>query len=91
MAMIEISNLNTAGNDLFADSESFLSELQDTDSEQVFGGKGNSGKKGGYGGGCGGYGGGSGSGKGGYGYGGGGKNSKNKGGYGGGGSCYTAD
>jgi hypothetical protein len=77
MAMIEISNLNTAGNDLFADSESFLSELQDTDSEQVFGGK-----KGGYGGGCGGYGG---SGKGS------GKGSKGKRGYGHGGSCYTAD
>jgi hypothetical protein len=97
MAMIEISNLNTAGNDLFADSESFLSELQDTDSEQVFGGK-----KGGYGGGCGGYGGGSGKGsKGkrgyGYGYGGGGsgkgsgKGSKGKRGHGYGGSCYTAD
>jgi hypothetical protein len=87
MAMIEISNLNTAGNDLFADSESFLSELQDTDSEQVFGGKGHSGKKGGYGR--------KGSkGKGGYGYGGGGKGSKGskgKGGYGHGGSCYTAD
>jgi hypothetical protein len=87
MAMIEISNLNTAGNDLFADSESFLSELQDTDSEQVFGGKGNSGNKGGHGG----YGGKGSKGKGGYGYGGGGKGSKGKGGYGHGGSCYTAD
>jgi hypothetical protein len=90
MAMIEISNLNTAGNDLFADTESFLNELQDTDSNQVFGGKGKSGNKG-YGGyGCGGgYGGGK-SGKGGYG---GGKSGKGGygGGYGGGGSCYTAD
>ncbi len=85
MAMIEISNLNAAGNDLFADTESFLTELQAVDSNQIFGG-GKSGK-GGYG--CGGgYGGGK-SGKGGYG---GGKSGK--GGYGGGyggGSCYTAD
>jgi hypothetical protein len=45
MSMIEISNLNAAGNDLFTDSESFLTELQDTDSIQVIGG----GNKGSYG------------------------------------------
>jgi hypothetical protein len=80
--MIEISNLNAAGSDLFADTENFLTELQDTDSDQVFGGSGYGGSKkkksnkGGYGYGCGGYGGGkSGSGHGGY----------------GGGSCYNAD
>ena len=39
MAMIEISNLNLAGNDLLADSESFLTELTATDSNQIFGGK----------------------------------------------------
>jgi hypothetical protein len=90
MAMIEISNLN-AGSDLFAGNESFLNELQDTDSNQVVGGS----NKGGYGCGGGGYDGGK-SGKGGYG--GGGKSGKGgygggksgKGGYGGG-SCYTAD
>jgi hypothetical protein len=95
--MIQISNLNTA------ETESFLTELQATDSTEIIGG---SGKKeyggycygGGYGGGYGGYGG-EGHGKGGYGgegkggegYGGEGKG-KGKGGYGGhGGSCYTAD
>jgi hypothetical protein len=51
MAFINITNL--AGNDLLAGSESFLTELEATDSSQIFGGsKG----KGGY---CGGYGGGS--------------------------------
>jgi hypothetical protein len=66
MSLINISNL--AGSELLTDSESFLTELDATDSSQVFGGsKG----KGGY---CG-Y---SGSkGKGGYG------GSKGKGGYGG--------
>jgi hypothetical protein len=77
MAFINISNL--AGTDLLAGSESFLTELEATDSSQIFGGsKG----KGGY---CGGYGGGSkkkGS-KGGYGGG--------CGGYGGYGGCYNAD
>jgi hypothetical protein len=60
MAFINITNL--AGNDLLAGSESFLTELEATDSSQIFGGsKG----KGGY---CGGYGGGSKKGsKGGYG------------------------
>ncbi len=81
MAFINISNL--AGTDLLAGSESFLTELEATDSSQIFGGS--KGK-----GGCGGYGGGSknkGS-KGGYGGG-------SKGGYGGGcggyGGCYNAD
>ncbi len=70
MAFINITNL--AGNDLLAGSESFLTELEATDSSQVFGGgskggycggyggskKGSKkGSKGGYGGGCGGYGG----------------------------------
>jgi hypothetical protein len=60
MSLINISNL--AGSELLTDSESFLTELDATDSSQVFGGsKG----KGGYcGGSKGGYGGGS---KGGYG------------------------
>jgi hypothetical protein len=40
MALIEISNLNPAGSELFADSESFLTELQETDSRQIFGGGG---------------------------------------------------
>jgi hypothetical protein len=91
MAYIEISNLNIAGSDLFAGTDSFLTELQDTDTTQIMGGKGKSGK-GGYG-----YGGGK-SGKGGYGYGGG-KSGKGGYGYGGHGGyggyggycCYTAD
>jgi hypothetical protein len=96
--MIEISNLNIAGNDLLADNESFLTELQDTDSNQVIGGK-KGGSKGyggyGYGHGYGGYGGyGGGSGRGGYG-GGGRRSGRGRGrgrGYGGyGGGCYTAD
>jgi hypothetical protein len=82
MANIQISNLNPAGSDLFADADSFLTELQATDTARIIGG-GKSGKGGGcgYGGGKsgkGGYGGGK-SGKGGYG---GGKSGK--GGYGGG-------
>jgi hypothetical protein len=44
MAFIEISNLNPAGSDLFADSESFLTELQATDSNQIFGGSGSKNK-----------------------------------------------
>jgi hypothetical protein len=75
MAHIEISNLNIAGSDLFAGTDSFLTELQETDTTQVMGGKGGSGRgrgRGGYGYGYGGgsgrgYGGGSG--RGGYGYG----------------------
>jgi hypothetical protein len=91
MAMIEISNLNPAGSDLFASEESFLTELQVTDSSQVFGG----GHKGCGGGSKGGRGHGS---KGGYGRGskGHGGGSKGHGGYGGGcggygGGCYNAD
>ncbi len=38
MALIEISNLKPAGSDLFASAESFLTELQATDSSQIFGG-----------------------------------------------------
>ena len=83
MAMIEISNLNPAGSDLFASEESFLTELQGTDSSQVFGG----GHKGCGGGGSKGHGGGS---KGHGGYGGGSKgHGGGCGGYGGG--CYNAD
>lgn len=40
MAMIQISNLNLAGNDLLTDSENFLTDLQDVDSTQVIGGGG---------------------------------------------------
>lgn len=45
---IKISNLTPAGSDLFADTENFLTDLQDTDSTQVFGGgyKGCGGSKG---------------------------------------------
>jgi hypothetical protein len=80
MANIQISNLNPAGSDLFADADSFLTELQDTDTARIIGGKSGKGGGCGYGGGKsgkGGYGGGK-SGKGGYG---GGKSGK--GGYGG--------
>ncbi|WP_295621323.1 hypothetical protein [Chamaesiphon sp. GL140_3_metabinner_50] len=41
MALIEISNLKPAGSELFASEESFLTELQATDSSQIFGGGGN--------------------------------------------------
>jgi hypothetical protein len=40
MALIEISNLTAAGNDLLAGTESFLTELQDTDTTQIIGGGG---------------------------------------------------
>jgi hypothetical protein len=86
MAYIEISNLNIAGSDLFAGTDSFLTELQDTDTTQIMGGKGKSGK--------GGYGYGGKSGKGGYGYGGksGGYGYGGHGGYGGYGGCgYPSD
>jgi hypothetical protein len=88
MAMIEISNLNPAGSDLFADTENFLTELQDTDSNQVFGGKGHGGSKkksgrGGYG--YGGGRGGSGRGRGGSGRG---RGNSGRGGYGGYGGGY---
>jgi hypothetical protein len=73
MAKIEISNLTPAGSDLFADADSFLTELQATDTTQIIGGKGKSGKGKGYGYGGGksgyGYGYGYGGGKSGYGYG----------------------
>ena len=89
MAFIEISNLNPAGSDLLAGADSFLTELQDTDANQIFGGKKSKGCYsycGGSGSGSGGYGGGSGSGKGGSGSGKkggyGGKSSGKKGGYG---------
>jgi hypothetical protein len=45
MALLEISNLNPAGSNLFAGEESFLTELQETDTDKVFGGKGGSKKK----------------------------------------------
>ena len=45
MALIEISNLKPAGSDLFADTESFLTELEETDSRQIFGGGGYGGSK----------------------------------------------
>lgn len=60
MAQIEISNLNPVGSDLFASPDSFLTELQATDANQVVGGRGCGGGRGGNsGGGRGGYGGGS--------------------------------
>jgi hypothetical protein len=42
---IEISNLNPAGSDLFAGEESFLTDLQEADSDRVFGGGSNGNKK----------------------------------------------
>jgi hypothetical protein len=42
---IEISNLNPAGSDLFAGEESFLTDLQEADSDRVFGGGSNKNKK----------------------------------------------
>jgi hypothetical protein len=80
MALIEISNLNPAGSDLLAGTESFLTELQENDSRKIFGGgKKGHGKKGRGKRGCGGYGGHGG------GCGGGGSSS---GGSSGGGGCY---
>jgi hypothetical protein len=38
MAHIEISNLSAAGSDLFTGTDSFLTELQTTDTNQIFGG-----------------------------------------------------
>jgi hypothetical protein len=69
MAFIDISDLTPAGSDLLAGSESFLTELQATDSSQIFGGGGH------------GYGGGS-KNKGSKNKGSKNKNSKNNGGYG---------
>ncbi len=43
MALIEISNLKPAGSELLASAESFLTELQETDSRQIFGGGGHGG------------------------------------------------
>jgi hypothetical protein len=40
MALIEISNLKPAGSELFASAESFLTELETSDSSQIFGGGG---------------------------------------------------
>ncbi|NJR32822.1 MAG: hypothetical protein HC778_08500 [Chamaesiphon sp. CSU_1_12] len=76
MALIEISNLNPAGSELFAGTESFLTEINASDSGKIFGGgkKKSCGRKKPKG--CGGYGGGSGSGGG------------SGGGSGSGGGCY---
>lgn len=80
---LNISDLNSAGSDLFADTDSFLSDLQETEATSVYGGgksnKGGNGgnfifiNNGGYGGygGYGNYGGGRGGYGGGRGYGGG--------------------
>jgi hypothetical protein len=38
MAHIEISNLNSAGSDLLAGADSFLTELQTTETTHIFGG-----------------------------------------------------
>jgi hypothetical protein len=38
MANIEISNLTSAGSDLFVGTDSFLTELQTTETTQIFGG-----------------------------------------------------
>jgi hypothetical protein len=83
MAFIEISDLNSAGSELFAGKESFLTELQATDSSQIFGGGKSKNKKysrGKGGSSSGGKGGSSGGGKGGYGCGYGGGHGYNGGG-----------
>lgn len=38
MTFIEISNLDAAGSDLFTSADSFLTELQPTETTQIFGG-----------------------------------------------------
>ena len=43
---LNISDLNSAGSDLFADNDSFLSDLQETEATSVYGG-GGSNKRGG--------------------------------------------
>lgn len=43
---LNISDLNSAGSDLFADTDSFLSDLQETEATSVYGG-GKSNKRGG--------------------------------------------
>jgi hypothetical protein len=43
MALIEISNLNAAGSDSFAETDSFLTELETTDTTQIFAGRGGGG------------------------------------------------
>jgi hypothetical protein len=45
MALLKISNLNPAGSDLFAGEESFLTDLQEADSDKIYGGSGNKNKK----------------------------------------------
>lgn len=87
MSDLKISNLSSAGSDLFQDSESFLTELEGTSiTQEIMGGSGKRGGQtifyannyGGYGGGYGGYG------RGGYGgYGGYGRGGYGRGGYGG--------
>jgi hypothetical protein len=87
MAQIEISDLNPVGSDLFASPDSFLTELQATDANQVVGGRGSRGGRGGgnsNGGGRGGRNGGNSNGGGRGGYGGGRSNGGGRGGYGGG-------
>jgi hypothetical protein len=39
MAFIEISNLDAAGSELFADADSFLTELETTETTQIFAGR----------------------------------------------------
>jgi hypothetical protein len=43
MALIEISNLHTADSNLFAETNSFLTELETTDTTQIFAGRGGGG------------------------------------------------
>jgi hypothetical protein len=38
MALIEISDLNAAGSDLFVGSDSFLNELETTETNKIIGG-----------------------------------------------------
>jgi hypothetical protein len=93
MSLINISDLNPAGSDLFATTDSFMTELQEAEATAIYGGKSNKGGGssvfifGGYGGGYGGgyYGGGYGGGYGrGYGRG---RGGRGYGGYGGGYYC----
>jgi hypothetical protein len=45
MSRIQLSNLTTAGTELFQGSENFLTELKATEAHAIFGGKGGSKKK----------------------------------------------
>jgi hypothetical protein len=45
MSIIQITNLQPTGSDLFQDGESFLTELQATEAHTIYGGKSKKGSK----------------------------------------------